>query len=245
MKTRVLILLAGLLLGCVSQPNQYVSVLHGEDYYRGGAGSAVRYYDPGFTSLTGIGLYPWWSAGQTYWGSIGRPPAYFGFNNRGFSHYSPWFYPHYFSVWYPPRYDPFHGWYGGYYPGWCPPYRNYRGHAWAGGASETPVDPTLGKSVVTSPVPPGFIYRRPYELERGDLHRTAGGVRSGAPSHRLYGAMPAAGVGTDSAAVGRGDRRYNAAPPSSASRSISSITASPPRVRASQGMRASGDRHDN
>lgn len=268
MKIIVLILSAGLLIACASQPYRTV--------YVPADSNLAPYHEQAMTSLAsmdGIGLYPWWSAGHTYWGGVGRPPLYGGFPNWNFSYHSDWFYPHYFSVWYPPGYHPFYGRYYDYHPGWCPPYQTYRGHAWIGssGTGATPADPGDGNSAVPNPIPPGFIYRNPYELERGDQHRTAGGVRSTQPSYRLYGAMPATGVETVSTAMGRSDRRYSAvrnrdavsdtptsprqsmsrasaggaSSPTSFSRSSLSITASPPSVRTPSGMRSSGDRHDN
>jgi hypothetical protein len=77
------------------------------DYYIADS-ETTAYYDPYAAvyegsepgSLRHLGMSPWW----------------------GYSYYSPYFYPHHFSVWYPRSYYDY-GWSSGYYPYWCPPYR--------------------------------------------------------------------------------------------------------------------------
>ncbi len=95
-----------LLVACATP---YYPVYSGNpgDYYIAESETAA-YYDP-YTavyedsepgSLRYLGMQPWW----------------------GYTYYSPYFYPHHFSVWYPRSrfgYD----WYSGYYPYWCPPHR--------------------------------------------------------------------------------------------------------------------------
>jgi len=157
MKAILTILASCLLSACASQQFHTVTVSGDGDYYIAESGSG-RYYDPESTGLTSIGMYPWWSLGQFNSGFGGYPAEFGGNPFWGFFHYSPYFYPHYFSVWYPPVYRDYYGWYGGNYPYWCPPYRVRRHHAplgIGGGASgiagDAPPVPGDAGSVTANP----------------------------------------------------------------------------------------------
>jgi len=95
MKTLIQILLLALLVGCAS-PYYPVYVNDAGDYYIAERATEGPYY--------GTGYYPW---------SLSAYPL------QTFAYYSPYFYPHYFSIWYPPGY-------------WCPPYLNRPHHRYPG-----------------------------------------------------------------------------------------------------------------
>ena len=110
MKIFAAILLLFILAACAS-PYQPVYVSSKGDYYIVERETVSTIYPGPTVALAGAGLYPWWSSAYFY----GHPPSLF-------TYYSPYFYPHYFSVW-SPLWQPNHyGWYGAYSP-WCPPYR--------------------------------------------------------------------------------------------------------------------------
>lgn len=83
-----------------------------DDYYLTDTAPGVAFAPGNASSLSSLGLYPWWSV----------PPASSSPAGQTFAYYSPNFYPHRFSVGYMGRPGYGHGWYGGYSP-WCPPYR--------------------------------------------------------------------------------------------------------------------------
>jgi len=110
MRVLAAIVLLGLITACATpyypvydsgEGGYYIAETESSDTYYGGGSS---YYGGGLSSLNYIGVNPWW----------------------GFTYYSPYFYPHHFSVWYPPWPHSYYGWYGGYNPYWCPPYRMHR-----------------------------------------------------------------------------------------------------------------------
>ena len=90
---------ASLLTACVG-PTYYPAQPSGEGSYyiaRSPGASMVASYDAAYrySSFPVYGIDPWWS----------------------YSYYSPYFYPHHFSIWQPgwPYYaDPYWAWYGGY-----------------------------------------------------------------------------------------------------------------------------------
>lgn len=145
MKTLIQISLLLLLVGCAT-PYNPVSVSGGGNYYLAERAGNGLYYGTHSAMFTDIGVYPWWAGGY-------RP--------RTLAYYSPNFYPHYFSVWYPPGYHPYYGYYGGYYAYWCPPYRIRRHHGNLSGegiagspvlppvaySGQLPADPQLWRSI--------------------------------------------------------------------------------------------------
>jgi len=88
MKALIQIFLLVLLLGCAS-PYYPVYVSSEGDYYFAERASNGPYYGSDSMMFSDIGLYPWWAGSY--------PPL-------TFVYFSPNFYPHYFSVWYPPGY---------------------------------------------------------------------------------------------------------------------------------------------
>ena len=130
-KATLAIALLTLLLGACATPYYPVYTNDSGDYYVAEKGSSGAYYGSGSSSLYHIGMYPWWE----------------------FSYYSPYFYPHYFSVWHPPRYYYWYGTYGwyGYHPTrYRSPYRSP--------AHRVPVaadQPMPAYPVITSPPPSG------------------------------------------------------------------------------------------
>ena len=136
MKAIIALFLLALLTGCATP---YYPVYSGNpgDYYISES-ETTAYYDPYAAvyegsepgSLGYIGMAPWW----------------------GYSYYSPYFYPHHFSVWYPrSRFD--YGRYSGYYPYWCPPYRSVASRRPV--SSPPPVDtPSLVAPAPSAPVAP-------------------------------------------------------------------------------------------
>jgi hypothetical protein len=88
-------------------------------------GQGVYYDDPGVvysvSSSASFGYpaaYPWWSMDYFYLG-------YHPWRPWPYAYYSPYFYPHYFSVLYSPWHWHSHYWYGGYYA-WQDPYWHHR-----------------------------------------------------------------------------------------------------------------------
>lgn len=133
MKSLIQLLLLAGLVACAS-PYYPVYVSNEGDYYIAERGSGGPYYGAGTVMYDDIGVYPWWVGGY--------PPL-------TFVYYSPNFYPHYFSIWYPPGYHHYYGYYGGYHAYWCPPYRMRRHH-----------DVTRDEEVLGSPVMPPVAYSR-------------------------------------------------------------------------------------
>jgi len=151
MKSLLLILLGSLLAACMGPYYRYVEPAGGGSYLLAQSPSRLvhldypaGYYEP----LLGYGFYPWWSH----------------------SYYSPNFYPHYFSFWYPswPGYyyghpgfqaggHRFGAWPGHYQPIGSPP------AAMPGPPVQAP--PTL----VVAPVEQGRL--RPVVLDGEDLNR--------------------------------------------------------------------------
>ena len=102
-----------LLAGCASPfRTVYTSP---DDYYLEERGSERVYYEFNSVLYADVGFYPWWVT---------------AYNPLQFVYYSPYSYPHYFSVWYPPSYSPYYGYYTGYWSYWCPPYPVRRLHRW-------------------------------------------------------------------------------------------------------------------
>lgn len=136
MKAIIALFLLALLTGCATP---YYPVYSGNpgDYYIPES-ETTAYYDPYAAvyegsepgSLGYIGMAPWW----------------------GYSYYSPYFYPHHFSVWYPrSRFD--YGRYSGYYPYWCPPYRSVASRRPV--SSPPPIEaPSLVAPTPSAPVAP-------------------------------------------------------------------------------------------
>jgi hypothetical protein len=114
MRAIVTIAIITLLSGCVN---------YNKPIYDDGQG--VYYEDQGSdysvsssASFAHAAAYPWWSIDYFY---LGHNPY------RPWPHmyYSPYFYPHYFSVLYPPVHWQSHNWRGGYYA-WQDPYWHHR-----------------------------------------------------------------------------------------------------------------------
>jgi hypothetical protein len=139
MKTLILLLLLILLGGCAS-PYYPVYVTSEGDYYIAERNTNGPYYGTGSMMYSDVGVYPWWTGAYTA---------------QTFEYFSPNFYPHYFSIWYPPGYSQFYGFYGGYHAYWCPPYRIRRhdGRRSATGRMGSPVMPPVAAMgpAVTNP----------------------------------------------------------------------------------------------
>lgn len=161
MKILFLIVLLFLLAGCAA-PYYHVPVSSDGDYYIAERQTSGPYYGSNTVFYGDLGIYPWWMAGYPV---------------ELFSYYSPYYYPHYFSVWQPPGFHPFHGFYGRHYAYWCPPYRP-RVHR----------EMRAGDKVVSSPVarPPAIVtYPGNAELRRvNDLAAVNSGVRSRGASYK-------------------------------------------------------------
>lgn len=107
MKALSYIALLFLLAGCAS-PYYTVPVSSSGDYYIAERQTGGSYYGSNSLLYDDLGIHPWWMSSYPV---------------ELFSYYSPYYYPYYFSVWQPPGFHPFHGFYGRYYAYWCPPYR--------------------------------------------------------------------------------------------------------------------------
>jgi hypothetical protein len=144
-----------LLAGCAT-PYYAVPVSSEGDYYIAERQTGGSYYGSNSLLYDDLGVHPWWMSNYPV---------------ELFSYYSPYYYPHYFSVWQPPGFHPFYGFYGRYFAYWCPPYRP-RLHL-----PQRPV-----KRVVASPVvsPPVIVtYPGITELRRwDDRAAVSGGVTS-------------------------------------------------------------------
>jgi len=139
MKKLILIFGMFLLAGCAS-PYYPVYVSSEGDYYIAERNTNGPYYGTGDLLFDDIGMYPWWAGGYPI---------------DVFAYYSPFFYPHYFSVWYPPGYNPFYGFYGGHYSYWCPPYqiRRYARHNRSAGSKGSPVMPPVSTGAIVAANP--------------------------------------------------------------------------------------------
>jgi hypothetical protein len=151
MKTLLLMVVCGLLAACVAPNYRQVESAGGGAYLLAQSpAQAVRlrypvgYFDP----LVDYGFYPWWSH----------------------AYYSPNFYPHYFSFWYPS----WPGYYGGAHAAWHGinhfGYRQHRFQPFPGPPGTVPEEPEAG-------VPPWVVgpadphYGRRGEIDSRDLYR--------------------------------------------------------------------------
>ena len=150
-----------LLAGCAT-PYYSVPVSSEGDYYIAERQSGGSYYGGNSLLYDDLGVHPWW---------MNNYPV------ELFSYYSPYYYPHYFYVWQPRGFHPFHGFYGRYYAYWCPPYRP-RLH----------VQQKPEVKVVASPVmsPPSIVtYPGINELKRlDDRAMVSRGLTSGGMKYR-------------------------------------------------------------
>jgi hypothetical protein len=115
MKILLHIALVVLLTGCASSFRPVYLSSEG-DYYLEESSAVGSYYGSDSVLYANVGFNSWWV----------NP-----YNPLDFVYHSPYFYPHYFSVWYPPvnsRYYRYYGYNRGYYPSWCPPYAVNRTH---------------------------------------------------------------------------------------------------------------------
>jgi len=219
MRTLITVLAVLLLAGCASSYYP-VYVSSQGDYYIAEDGIEGPYYAPGSTTLSDLGLYPWWS---TNYGPAGQA----GFASQNFMYYSPNFYPHYFSIWdVPPYYSYFgyYGYYGAYHPFWCPPYRgrHFNGpvHLAGGGGEEN-----------LSPDPPPAVYRLPVSADpefwkdienmgfrRDQMELSRMGMRNVSGSR-------SAGTYSSSSRTTAGPSRSSYSSPTTSSRGISSPSA--------------------
>jgi hypothetical protein len=166
-------------VGCASH-YQPVYVTSDGGYYIAETAPASSYY-----AGTGVwwetGFYPWWSAAYGYG---------YGYRPYPFYYYSPYFYPHHFSVWYPAWHSYYYGWGGG----WHPPYRRGRhgqslhphGHGDAANQTPEPVlPPPYAGSAPVYPRPGKTIDEKAYwqrPSERATAGRTAVEPARPAPS---------------------------------------------------------------
>ena len=169
-----------LLAGCAT-PYYFVPVSSEGDYYIAERQSGGSYYGGNSLLYDDLGVHPWW---------MNNYPV------ELFSYYSPYYYPHYFSVWQPPGFHPFYGFYGRYYAYWCPPYRP-RLHV-----QQKPKD-----KVVASPVmsPPSIVtYPGITELKRMDDRAVVSrGLTSGGMKYRRSTAWKSGNSGKSLPAFGR------------------------------------------
>lgn len=107
MKVLSYIALLFLLAGCAT-PYYSVPISSEGDYYIAERQTGGAYYGSNSLLYEDLGIHPWWMSNYPV---------------ELFSYYSPYYYPHYFSVWQPPGFYPFHGYYGRHFAYWCPPYR--------------------------------------------------------------------------------------------------------------------------
>jgi hypothetical protein len=114
MRAIVTIIILTLLSGCVNYNQPMYD--DGQGVYYQGQDSV--YSVSSSASFAHAAVYPWWSMDYFY---LGHNPY------RPWPHmyYSPYFYPHYFSVLYPPMHWQSHNWLGGYYA-WRDPYWQHR-----------------------------------------------------------------------------------------------------------------------
>lgn len=107
-------MIAAASLAACTGPTYYPAQPSGEGSYyiaRSPGASRVTSYDVayGYSAFAAYGIYPWW----------------------GYSYYSPYFYPHHFSIWqpgWPCCPDPYWAWHGGYPRGFWP--AGHGGHGW-------------------------------------------------------------------------------------------------------------------
>ena len=135
MRAIVTIIMLTLLSGCVNYNQPLYDDGQGVYYDDGG----IVYSVSSSSSFGSFAVYPWWSMDYFYLGfhPYGRWP---------YTYYSPYFYPHYFTVMYPPWHWHSHYWYGGYYA-WRDPYWQHRYRHYY-------------HSIATGPVDTGGNYRR-------------------------------------------------------------------------------------
>jgi hypothetical protein len=177
----LLALIIGILLAACAGPTYYPAQPSGEGSYyiaRSPGATTITPYDAayGFSSFPAYGIYPWWS----------------------YSYYSPYFYPHYFSIWQPGwPYDAGGHWvrHGGNPHGfnhggrhahdWPQRYRPVPATAWAESpipsAPPTAVGPGPGRQAATLPEP----YRQ--ESRWRGLRRQVGSVSEQRRPQRMTG----------------------------------------------------------
>ncbi len=107
MKILYYIAFAFLLAGCVA-PYYSVPVSGNGNYYIAERQTGGSYYRTNSLLYDDLGIHPWWMSNYPV---------------ELFSYYSPYYYPHYFSVWQPRGFYRFYGFPRWYYVYWCPPYR--------------------------------------------------------------------------------------------------------------------------
>ena len=111
------------LAGCASQPAPGY-VFSGPSYgiepgghvdFAAGSGEMSATYSTAYNSSNSLSFY-----GSSFRYQRGFGPSYRPWSPWYWTYYSPWFYPHYFSVWVSPWYEPYY-WHRPY---WNDPYRN-------------------------------------------------------------------------------------------------------------------------
>ena len=210
MKVLSYIALLILLAGCAA-PYYSVPVSSEGDYYIAERQSGGSYYGGNSLLYDDLGVHPWW---------MNNYPV------ELFSYYSPYYYPHYFSVWQPPGFHPFHGFYGRYYAYWCPPYR-----------PRLYVQQKPRDKIVASPVmsPPSIVtYPGIDELRRwDDRAMVSHGVTSGGMKYRRSTGWKSGGSARSLPAFGR-----SASSPGQSSAFTRSSGRSSARSGAARGARA-------
>jgi hypothetical protein len=136
MKMILPILLLLLIVGCAT-PYYPVYVSNKGDYYIAEQQTNGPYYGSNSILSNDIAAYPWWSADYPV---------------ELFAYYSPNFYPHYFSIWYPRGFLPTYGYYGGHYAYWCPPHRLRRhfGKSSPAMGLDNPIMPPVATTAMTT-----------------------------------------------------------------------------------------------
>lgn len=153
MKSLISVMVLALLTACAGPRYYPVSPAGEGGYYLAKSPPGVVYYDAGhyYSTFPVYGIQPWWS----------------------YTYYSPNFYPHYFSVWYPSPYG-YYGWYGSL-PYAYPHHRGYhpdfRGHPPGGPGQATP-QPTLPSGAA-----PPAVHLQPAADISGLYRDTAGRAR--------------------------------------------------------------------
>lgn len=179
MKTWSLIFACGLLAACAGPDYREVEPADGGAYVLAQSPASVTHlgYRTGhYSPLVLYGLYPWWS----------------------YSYYSPNFYPHHFSFWYPTwpyyRAGMYAGWYGGNHPG----FGSYHLHPAPSPPGVVPVIPQPTPPLVVGPADPRR--GRHGDMDERDLYRSPAMIRHGVDALTPRADFPARPGGPTAAA---------------------------------------------
>jgi hypothetical protein len=158
MKKLLLTLLIFIAAGCATPYQPAYNPADGSYYIP--EATSLGYGYGGGISYWNYGFYPWWSTA-----------GYYGYTSYPFFYYSPYFYPHYFSVWSP-------DWHHSHYTwgrSWRPPYR-YAKHdpVTSLPTPANPSEPPVGRVVAPLPIRSYKAYPLPSRGPRSDPDRFPG-----------------------------------------------------------------------